>query len=68
MIMRNLNDELANIEIAIAVAEVERNPHISLYLKLGVLSGTFYTDIESAMALRFELDNAIKKAERKQNE
>ena len=69
MIMRNLDDaHLTNMEIAIAVCEVERNPHISFYLKLGFLTGTFYTDLESAIALRFELDMVIKNAEKKSKE
>ena len=67
--MRNLDDELhAKIEIAIVVCEVEPNPHISFYLTLESLSGIFYTDLESVIALRFELDNAIKKAEGMKNE
>jgi len=65
MIMRNLNNGChADTEIAFAVCKNEQNSPISFYLKLGFLSGTFYTDLESAIALRFELDNAIKKAEK----
>ena len=66
MIMRNLDDEYhTNIEIAIAACEVEQDSHVSFFLKLGFLTGTYYTDLDSAIALRFELDTAIKNAEKK---
>lgn len=63
MIMHNLNNgHHADIEMAIAVCKDEQNSSISFYLKTGFLSGTFYLDLEDAIALQFELDNAIKKA------
>ena len=58
MIMRNLDTgHHTNMEVGISVG---RNPPIAFHFKSGFLSGTFYTDLESAIALRFELENAIK--------
>ena len=40
------------------------NSFLQFYVKFGILSGTFWTDLESAKAFRLELDNAIRDMEK----
>ena len=62
--MNNLDiDHHANPEISLAGIG-GLNPSLQFYIKFGFVSGTFYTDLESAIALRFELDNAIREMEK----
>lgn len=64
MIMNNLDiGHHTNPEISLAGID-GLNPSLQFYFKFGFVSGTFWTDLESAKAFRFELDNAIRDMEK----
>lgn len=64
MIMNNLDKgHHTNLEVSLAGIGGLK-PSLQFYFKSGFVSGTFHSDLESAIALRFELDNAIREMEK----